>query len=147
MPRIRSTAEGRFGPGSHHDSSVQEAQAGRQGEAARDLALLREAVCGLKERAPGLSAAAPLPFWQKAAIAALIAGAGVGAVLPPERLWLRPFPALRCPFWWAWPLAPPPWWRRAPGPTKPDPVPTPIPTCPATPPLFRCFTERPGSPL
>jgi len=98
VPRIRSTAEGRFGPGSHHDSSVQGARAGRQGEAAQELALLRDAVIGLKERAPGLSAATPLPFWQKAAIAGLIGGGCLGAALAPEATLVALLAVMALPF-------------------------------------------------
>jgi cellulose synthase/poly-beta-1,6-N-acetylglucosamine synthase-like glycosyltransferase len=98
VPRIRSTAEGRFGPGRHRNSSVCDARSGREGMAARDLALLREAVCGLQQRAPDLSASTPAPLWQKAAVSGLIGGAALGAALAPEATLVALLAVMALPF-------------------------------------------------
>lgn len=63
-----------------------------------DEARLSEAVGGLKHRYPELSAASPLPLWQKGVLGSLVALATAGLVLVPETTLVALLAVMAVPF-------------------------------------------------
>jgi cellulose synthase/poly-beta-1,6-N-acetylglucosamine synthase-like glycosyltransferase len=88
VQRPRSTAEASRGP----------IIAGAAAVSKGDLARLRKAVSGLRERSPELSAATPFPTWQKATLAAGAAIVGSGAFVAPEATLVALLAVMAVPF-------------------------------------------------